>query len=1189
MNYPRAAIRRLAMHFPAVVLVTLPAFSAETPPTPKLPTRAEVERAAAEKPAPPADDAGEPQILSPFVVNSERDRGYQSRSTLAGNRLVSDIRDVGAAISVYTKEFLNDLGAVNSTDILIYAPGMDAAGPMGNYSGATGDINSTNVLSQVRQSSQTARTRGLASPNYTRGFFPSRISIDSYNTGAVTVSRGPNAVLFGAGSPAGVVDTALLLSDLRKNEARIDVRFGDNGALRSVLDVNRVLVPGKLAARLIGLRDREEYDQRPAYDYKQRLYGTLTAKPFRSTTIRGNFETGRNRNSSPQTVLPWDNITPWLAAGKPVWDASFYDDPARHPNASTVSSGATGATNSVTLNPAFGLNSLININQVTNQIAIIFSRPDARVPDMSFRAQLPGVNLGATGANALRNNLFHPLVNRDNANTAPGAGANTGDMWTFMATRNLQQMPLSYWQGVTPGATFIPPGLKSQGFTDYRYFDYRRQMLDTTYGQTSSFHSFDVALEQLAWRDRLGVELVFNRQRADGDTKSFFIGTANANYVQIDTAVMLPTGRPNPNVGRPFMNSRSAYSRSYVEADNLRATAFARYDFRDLKRELGKWLGRHTLTGLAQESSTDSVSYQYRLRSAGAAADSITTSPLDSSDLIPAVISYIGDSFLGPGPHRFQQVTIPQVVKGLQTTTTYFAVPAGSTGQGDFTTALTTLDEVNATGTASREMLKSQAVALQSHWLGDHLVTTLGWRRDKNYLATQTLNNAITEAPLPAGHFFSRTPARNQVHYGFDDFAFPSTPEFRIGKEIKSWSAVLRWPRRLLRLPWGADPSVFYNDSRNFTPAGTRINPYNEPLAPPTGRTREYGLNFALLGDRFFVRLNRYETAVTGQGIDNLAQRNLFINGINQRFATWSLEGNTNRTVDDPRFAQAAAADIATLLSPLPANWRDLYDLRSSGTAPNITSSFRAGQIAGTTDTTDYTARGTEVELTFNPSRQWRFLANVARQKTVQTNIAPGTIEFVNRMKPALDRLASRPSGNYPITNADGTPHLWGQPLPAATQTFGQFLETNVYVPLATQRATEGSASAELPKWRANFVGTYTFANDGRLRGWSLGTGVRWQSRYAIGYPVTRADANAPVEVDVANPFWESDQLNVDGWLAYQRKIWRGKVGWKAQLNVRNLIGGEDMLPITVQPWGAPAVSRLPAEKRWYVTNSFTF
>jgi hypothetical protein len=36
--------------------------------------------------------------LSPFVISSERDIGYRATSTLAGTRLNTDIKDIGAAV-----------------------------------------------------------------------------------------------------------------------------------------------------------------------------------------------------------------------------------------------------------------------------------------------------------------------------------------------------------------------------------------------------------------------------------------------------------------------------------------------------------------------------------------------------------------------------------------------------------------------------------------------------------------------------------------------------------------------------------------------------------------------------------------------------------------------------------------------------------------------------------------------------------------------------------------------------------------------------------------------------------------------------------------------------------------------------------------------------------------------------------
>src|SRR5690606_22450913 len=108
----------------------------------------------------------------------------------------------------------------------------------------------------------------------------------------------------------------------------------------NAVDFNRVLIEKKLALRIAALHDREEYNQRPAFQYKKRVYGALTFEPFKSTALRANFETGNTEANRPLTILPADSVSQWLAAGKPAWDWSFYDDPDRNPNASTQAAGA---------------------------------------------------------------------------------------------------------------------------------------------------------------------------------------------------------------------------------------------------------------------------------------------------------------------------------------------------------------------------------------------------------------------------------------------------------------------------------------------------------------------------------------------------------------------------------------------------------------------------------------------------------------------------------------------------------------------------------------------------------------------------------------------------------------------------------------------------------------------------------
>lgn len=233
-----------------------------TPPIPVLPSARRVSRAtllasaacafavAQTAPAPSATAPKEDEalLLSPFTVQSDRDTGYQASTTLAGTRLNTPVKDVGASISIYTKDFLNDIGATNATDLLIYATGMEAAGPGGNFSNATGgNINNDQIVGDgPRNAPQNqSRTRGLASPNSTRGYFTADYGFDGYNTESVTVIRGANAILFGVGSPAGVVESTPSKADLVRNKNRFEFRYGNNDAIRATLDINRVLKIGR--------------------------------------------------------------------------------------------------------------------------------------------------------------------------------------------------------------------------------------------------------------------------------------------------------------------------------------------------------------------------------------------------------------------------------------------------------------------------------------------------------------------------------------------------------------------------------------------------------------------------------------------------------------------------------------------------------------------------------------------------------------------------------------------------------------------------------------------------------------------------------------------------------------------------------------------------------------------------------
>lgn len=1098
------------------------------PSAPSVPTPAQVASGA------PGDSKGSydqdtTYKLSPFVVSANQETGYLATSTLAGTRLNTPLKDLGASISVYTKDFISDVNAANLDELLVYATGMDVAGSQGNFSDSTGgDIGTTEPTSEAaRENPQSAsRTRGLAAPNFTRDYFLTDITADTYNVEDVTVNRGPNSMLFGVGSPAGVVDTGLLKAKLGGDHDEATFRYGNNGANRWVLDMNRVIVPDKLAFRIAALDDDEQYDQRPANQQQKRLYATVTAEPFSSTLIRVNVETGNIDANRPMAVLPLDSISSyWLAAGRPTYNWLAY---ATTPNRTTLTGPFIGQAGIFT--------------------GIVYTYPvGALYPTMAFPATISS----GTGSYAYRANLPDPSF----GGQALAAGS---ILWT--ETLNIGEIPASFWPGGVK-----PAGLKYQGFTDYSVFPFNKEQIDQTGQQGESFHTYTIHLEQRALHDHVGMEAVYYFQRDDQRSVDSYSTFGPNDQVRIDTNVTLPDGQPNPNVGRPYMASgQNAWTHDFVERDAIRGTAYAKYDFSELSPTLGEWFGSHTLTGMVERNADDIVNYNTYAIDYGQYPNVVNTNPAAFSR-IPYFVSYIGNSVLNGAPIQLVP-THAVVAPGITSPITYYYDPNGANNVGSFTTSPSSIEQIVSSGSANREVIDSQAAVLQSYWASNLIVTTLGIRRDTDFAVSYPISYAANP---------------DKDVYGFGDFNFPSKPPELDAETVRSGSAVVNWPQQWVKLPLGVDLSVFVNEAQNFTPSGVRDNPYDQQIPAPEGKTKEIGLNLSFLDGRFTIRYDHFNTQVQNQTYTNSAYTIAVENGTYQLARNWYNDMNVN-----PQNAQYVQQDINTLMSALPANFEQLWGWNLTGSAASQTLTLNYTVLPNLTDTTSFVAQGNEVDLVFNPTRNWRVLLNFAQQNVVESDIAPNFRQFVSVMGPIWNELGNRAftgvGGTYPVG------YVWGSTLPATTTTVAQWALANVYVPLATIEAEEGISSAEIRKDRINLVANYTFSPDTWFRGWSLGGGLRWQSKMAIGYPMGY-NPNGSVWVSIANPYYAPPLINGDAWIGYTHPLWHNRIVWKVQLDAKNIIGSTQPIPITAQPWGQVATVRLPPERRWYLTNSFDY
>jgi len=256
--------------------------------------------------APPAaavDRPGtQPIELSPFVITESGEAGWIATETLVGSRLRTNLRDVPNQIETLTKDFMSDLGLASIETALIYTANAENAYDYANPG-------------MVTNPGGTGRIRSLGNGTRSRNFFPVSNPTDNFNLDQITLASGPNAILFGLGSPAGIFDSTPARAQMR-NKYGFELRYDSENSKRGTFDANVVLVPQKLALRAMGLSKREYTEKKPNLDRDERLYGALTFTPFKSTTLILQGEKANRNWNRAMRIVPLDSVTLWANANQ---------------------------------------------------------------------------------------------------------------------------------------------------------------------------------------------------------------------------------------------------------------------------------------------------------------------------------------------------------------------------------------------------------------------------------------------------------------------------------------------------------------------------------------------------------------------------------------------------------------------------------------------------------------------------------------------------------------------------------------------------------------------------------------------------------------------------------------------------------------------------------------------------------
>jgi len=209
--------------------------------------------------------------------------------------------------------------------------------------------------------------------------------------------------------------------------------------------------------------------------------------------------------------------------------------------------------------------------------------------------------------------------------------------------------------------------------------------------------------------------------------------------------------------------------------------------------------------------------------------------------------------------------------------------------------------------------------------------------------------------------------------------------------------------------------------------------------------------------------------------------------------------------------------------------------------------------------------------------RLYRRLAVPTKQGWVYTTLTNNTgQDFFDLANTILANMTS--SGVYTLRDS---------PVNAANLSAGDRYTTDILTNIIAARSKDGTVSQEQRKWRANLVANYSFAKESKLKGFGVGAGARWQDKGTIGYGQIILPSGL-VAPDLSQPYFAPAQLNGDLFASYRRKVTK-KIDWKLQVNFRNAFGNHSDIPIRANPDGSVPIVRIPLERTWFITNTFSF
>jgi len=670
---------------------------------------------------------------------------------------------------------------------------------------------------------------------------------------------------------------------------------------------------------------------------------------------------------------------------------------------------------------------------------------------------------------------------------------------------------------------------------------------------------------------------------------------SNVGQLQVDVNTHYLDGTPNPYFGRPYLRSSEPYLRDKpLLWDTTRAQAVYRVDFsRD--NGLTKWLGTQQILGYYEYKDQKTWNYNYRhtalnldkayqqrYASAGAPLGAQNNANLHSSHLnssgalVPlnnyARLNeqyYVGNTVGGAieyAPSYFPEGISLPYVWGPSSTQMFRDVsavgwtPAYGGGLANLNTVVKTFGGV-----------------LQSTFLDGKLVATYGLREDtvndRNSLIVPLSSDLRSYNRAAADEFggdwrvaSGKTKTASVVARPFRDLRF-------IQDSIERDTGI----KRLFAEAVGG-LSLTYNKSDNFIAQGPAYDLFLNKLPNQTGTSKDLGLWLTLFDGKLSIRYTRFETLqlnLRNGDISTMAQRILRYEGfvsndawnLRKQATAWLSGVGTGGTASDEQIAAAIKMPIE--------QYRGLTQIGANGTYAAVN---------------DMESKGHEVEINYNPTRNWTVSASVTQTEAINTSAGAAVDDYIAARMPIWTTLedprytqtTATINGVTTTINATNLPTgatghlLWWNILGStfssgttnggynATNSAATNFAGNLNAPMSVFRALIGRPRPQIREYQAKLNTKYNLAgmtDQKILKNMSVGGSLRYASKgsigfYGLGYTdgmdLTQA-SNKILELDPNRPIYSPSETFVDVFVTYNTRMFNGKVRAKFQLNVKNV------------------------------------